>query len=56
MKNWKTTISGLLAALGLLFPIIGLPAELGQAISVIGVAIMGIVSKDNNVTGGTVKQ
>lgn len=56
MKNWKTTASGALSALGVLFPAIGLPADVGQAISVIGLFLMGIFSKDSNVTGGTINQ
>lgn len=56
MKNWKTTTSGVLSALGVLFPVIGIPAEVGQAVSVIGLFLMGFFSKDSNVTGGTVSQ
>ena len=56
MKNWKTTLSGILSALGILFPVIGLPVELGQAVSVIGLALLGLFSKDANVTGGTIQQ
>lgn len=56
MKNWKTTASGALGALGILFPAIGLPTELGQAVSVIGLFLMGLFAKDSNVTGGTVNQ
>ena len=56
MKNYKTTLSGIASALGVLFPVLGLPVELGQAISVIGLFLLGLFSKDNNVTGGTVKQ
>jgi len=56
MKNWKTSLSGLIGALGVIFPMIGLPADLGNAVSVIGIALMGYFSKDSNVTGGTVAQ
>lgn len=56
MKNWKTTSTGVVAGLGQLFPLLGLPAELGQAVSVIGLFLMGLFAKDNNVTGGPVKQ
>jgi len=56
MKNWKTTASGLLSGLGVLFPLIGLPAEVGQAVSVIGLFLIGFFAKDSNVTGGTVAQ
>lgn len=56
MKSWKTTLSGILGAAGQLFPILGLPAEIGQAVSVIGLALLGFFSKDGNVTGGTITQ
>ena len=56
MKSWKTTLSGVLSAAGQLFPILGLPAEIGQAVSVIGLFLLGLFSKDGNVTGGTVVQ
>jgi hypothetical protein len=56
MKNWKTTASGVLSALGVIFPVIGLPAELGQAVSVIGLFLIGFFAKDSNVTGGTITQ
>lgn len=56
MKNWKTTVSGLISAAGMIFPAIGLPTELGQAVTVIGLFLIGLFAKDSNVTGGTVSQ
>ena len=56
MKNWKTTVAGLLAAAGQILGIFGVPVEVGSAVSVIGLFILGLVSKDSNVTGGTVSQ
>ncbi len=56
MKNWKTTLSGIFAGAGQLSPIFGIPVEIGQAISVIGLALLGIFAKDKNVSGGTVLQ
>lgn len=56
MKNWKTTVSGVLSAAGMIFPALGLPAELGQAVTVIGLFLIGIFAKDANVTGGSVQQ
>jgi len=56
MKNWKTTVAGLLAAAGQILSIFGVPVEVGSAVSVIGLFILGLVSKDSNVTGGTVNQ
>lgn len=56
MKNWKTTVSGILGALGTILPMFGIQAEVGQAISVLGIALMGLFAKDSNVTGGAVNQ
>lgn len=53
MKNWKTTLSGLLAAAGQILSIFGVPVEVGQAVSVVGLFLVGIFAKDSNVTGGT---
>lgn len=58
MKNWKTTIGGTVAALGTVLSasdnhthkIIGLIA------TGLGMLLLGGAAKDNNVTGGTVKQ
>jgi len=51
MKNWKTTVSGILSALGVIFPAVGLPAEIGQAVTVIGLALLSYFAKDKDVTG-----
>lgn len=56
MKNWKTTVAGLLATAGQILSIFGVPVEVGSAVSVIGLFILGLVAKDSNVTGGTVSQ
>lgn len=56
MKNWKTTLSGILAAAGQITPLFGVPAPVGQAISVLGLFLIGLFAKDSNVTGGTVRQ
>lgn len=56
MKNWKTTASGILAALGMIFPLLGIPAEVGNAVSTLGLFLIGLFAKDNNVTGGSVSQ
>lgn len=64
MKNWKTTLSGLL---------VGLPVAInalldaytagaftgksgGQLVAAIGIILLGLYSKDKNVTGGTTAQ
>ena len=56
LKNWKTTASGILSALGQLAPLVGIPPEIGHAISTLGLFLMGLYAKDGNVTGGTVAQ
>lgn len=59
MKSWKTTASGILAALPqvlVLFPQIGLPMEAAQGISALGLFLIGLFSKDSDVTGGTKQQ
>lgn len=58
-KNWKTTLSGFIAAIPqilMLFPNLGIPTEVAQGISAIGLFLIGLFSKDSNVTGGNVKQ
>lgn len=56
MKNWKTTASGILAAAGQLLPILGIPAEIGAAVTTLALFLIGLFAKDNNVTGGSVRQ
>lgn len=62
MKNWKTSLVGILGAV---FMIIGPrlsgdttqpPITSGNTIPAIAIAALGILSKDHNVSGGTVKQ
>lgn len=55
MKNWKTTIGGLLMTIGLA---LGQAEELkyvGLVLQGIGGLLLGWAAKDNNVTGGTVQ-
>jgi len=56
VKNWKTTASGVLSAAGVICQYFGIPAEVGNAISVVGLFLLGLFSKDSNVTGWTVTQ
>ena len=56
VKNWKTTVAGLLAAAGQILNIFGVPVEVGTAVSTIGLFIMGLFAKDKAVTGGTIQQ
>ena len=65
MKSWKT---GLLGIIGLIYLIVGLIlvgykkftlTEFTQSLAVVGVflsSLMGIFSKDSDVTGGTRQQ
>lgn len=52
MKNWKTSITGVLtAAVGLLTFYKVIPAEAGALFITLGVAIFALLSKDNDVSG-----
>jgi len=51
MRNWKTTSSGVLAAIGQILPLFGVPAEIGAAVSTIALFLLGLFAKDLNVTG-----
>jgi len=61
MKNWKTTLAGMLAAVAnLLMPLVmgGQVSQISSrdlAVSA-GLAALGYLAKDKNVTGGTVEQ
>lgn len=58
MKNWKTTLGGILAASGTAMQASedAQTKLIGVVIGAIGALIMGLGGKDNNVTGGTVAQ
>lgn len=51
MKNYRTTLTGIFAALGQVLPFFGVPAEVGHALSTIGLFLMGWFAKDHKVTG-----
>jgi hypothetical protein len=53
MKNWKTTVCGILAAVGvyLVNSEVGILNVVGQVLSVVGVALGGTLAKDHDVTG-----
>jgi hypothetical protein len=53
MKNWKTTVAGLLLAAANL---IANGATWRQVLVSLAYAVLGLVAKDCNVTGGTVQQ
>jgi len=60
MKNWQTTLFGILAALPHLWqwlmPQLSLSQRLANAITAVMVAIAFYCAKDKRVTGGTVQQ
>jgi hypothetical protein len=57
MKNWKTTLAGIaVAAIAAATALNWLTIEQGMSITAALVAVGLIAAKDNNVTGGTVKQ
>jgi hypothetical protein len=57
MKNWKTTLIGLLTGGGYLFlQALSSGVKLRDALLATGIVVLGAVAKDSNVTGGTVKQ
>lgn len=58
MKNWKTTLSGILTASGLSMQASSDKTVqlIGWIVAAIGAAFLGAVSKDHNVTGGSTPQ
>lgn len=57
MKNWKTTLLGILGAATILATSKGwIDNDIAAFIGVIITSLFGINAKDNNVTGGTVAQ
>ena len=56
MKNWKTTIGGLLMTIGLALSQADGLKNYGLILQGIGGVLLGWAAKDANVTGGAVKQ
>lgn len=58
MKNWKTTLFGLLGAIGIALLSSADPTlhTIGTIMAALGLGGNGMTAKDNNVTGGTTKQ
>ena len=46
MGNWKTTVGGGLGILGVVLPHFGISIELANALSVVGLAVMGWFARD----------
>mgnify|MGYP001571708271 CR=1 FL=1 len=53
LKNWKTSLAGLLMALPQILPLLGmaLPTPIMQVLTALG-ALLLYFAKDKNVTGG----
>lgn len=57
MKNWKTSLFGLLTGAGyLLLQALAGGVRPKDALLATGIAVLGAVAKDHNVTGGTKPQ
>ena len=58
MKSWKTTVSGIIAAVGGAFQLSSdvTLQTIGKVLLALGALFFGAFAKDNNVTGGTTKQ
>jgi hypothetical protein len=58
MKSWKTTVAAVIAGMAQLLPTmgIGVNPDVAQAISAVGLFVLGLLAKDFNVTGGKVQQ
>lgn len=60
MKNWKTSLFGILATVGLLIPSLvpnnPTAESVSKIITAVGALGTGLTAKDNNVTGGTKQQ
>ncbi len=58
MKNWKTSLGGTLASIGLLAQ--SVPNHtvqlIGGVAAAVGALLLGLSAKDHNVTGGTTQQ
>ena len=58
MKNWKTSVAGILAAIGLALSANSNPTIklIGEVVSIVGTVLFALAAKDGNVTGGSVPQ
>lgn len=65
MKNWKTTLLGILAGVALTFGSAAqarandpkaAPITIGNVLPGLAVAVLGALAKDSDVTGGTRQQ
>ena len=58
MKSWKTTVSGIIAAVGAAFQLSDNPTLqiVGKVLVALGILFFGVSAKDSDVTGGTKQQ
>ena len=58
MKNWKTTLFGIIAAVPIVLHLFGIviPTDIASILAAIGTIGVGATAKDSNVTGGTIQQ
>ena len=58
VRNWKTSVGGLLAALGAagILSTAGLNPQFDKVLMTAGVAVLGLAGKDHDVTGGERQQ
>ena len=58
VTSWKTTVSGIITAVGAAFQISenATLQLIGKVMLALGAAFFGVSAKDNNVTGGTKQQ
>ena len=56
MKNWKTTLAGIASIIQGVSLFLNHPEQAEQAIGMVIIGFGLLFAKDNNVTGGTVKQ
>lgn len=58
MKNWKTTVGGIVAAAGAAMQASedGTVKLIGAILAAVGLVLLGATAKDKNVTGGTTPQ
>jgi hypothetical protein len=56
VKNWKTSLAGILIAIVQVGGVLGLPPKVVQVATVLSAAGGFVAAKDGDVTGGTRKQ
>jgi hypothetical protein len=58
MKSWRTTVAGIITAIGVGFSQSNDPTLqlIGKILIVVGPVIFGLVAKDSSVTGGSIPQ